>query len=115
MTNAMIVLLESVKLMEAGLIAGSGIKGTTPDGKEIELPEAIHTYATWKSLGYQVKKGEKAIAKFPIWKQGKASKKAAEEARANGEDAPQGKMFMKTAAWFTIGQVEKIEQKEAVS
>ena len=32
------------------------------------MPELIHTYQKWKELGYQVRRGEKAIAKFPIWK-----------------------------------------------
>ena len=28
----------------------------------------MHTYATWKKLGYQVKKGEKSKHKIPVWK-----------------------------------------------
>ena len=68
MTNKMIILLESVKLMEEGKIKGSGVKCLTPEGKEVELPEPIHTYQTWKALGYQVKKGSKAVTQFPVWK-----------------------------------------------
>lgn len=107
MTNAMIVLLESVKLMEDGIIKGSGIKGLTSDGKEIELPEAIHTYATWKSLGYQVKKGSKAVAQFPIWKY---TSKQLDEVDEDGNNKIKTNMFMKTASFFTKEQVEKIKE-----
>lgn len=114
MTNAMIVLLESVKLMEEGIISGSGIKGITPDGKEIELPEAIHTYQSWKSLGYQVKKGEHAIAQFPVWKYitGKKNDKL-EEVRADVDvDTNENKGYcrMKVASFFKKSQVEEIKK-----
>lgn len=64
----------------------------------------IHTYQCWKSLGYQVKKGEKAIAKFAIWKYTKGKKKdeSEEEAQANGH------CFMKLSAWFSDEQVEPL-------
>lgn len=105
MTNAMIILLESVKLMEAGILKSTGEKFKTDDGKEFELPEPIHTYQAWKSIGYRVKKGEKAIAQFPIWKYTKKKDKdmSEEEAQDNGF------CFMKTASWFKYSQVEKIE------
>ena len=60
----------------------------------------FHTYEHWKSLGYQVKKGEHADLKLSIWKQGKA--KQADD----GSTVP-GRMFLKTAAFFGVGQVEK--------
>jgi antirestriction protein ArdC len=117
MTNAQIILGESLDLMEQGILKGSGVTSLvkTADGteKEIELPEPIHTYQRWQELGYQVRKGEHAIAKFMIWKQGKASKKAMEEAEANGE-TPRTRMFMKTAAFFKADQCDKIEMREAV-
>ena len=107
MTNAMIVLLESVKLMEQGKIKGSGIKGMTLDGKEIELPETIHTYQVWKQLGYQVKKGSKAVAQFPIWKY--TSKREKDETEEQAQE--KGHCFMKLSSWFTAEQVEKMEDK----
>lgn len=114
MTNAQIILIESVKLMEEGIIKGSGIKGITPEGKEIELPEQIHTYQAWKSLGYQVRKGEKSIAKFAIWKH--VSAKEAEEDESGELHAGHGeKMFMKVSSFFTKSQVDPIEKKEKVS
>jgi len=109
MTNAMIIMIESVKLMEDGVIKGSGIKGKTSDGKIVELPEVIHTYAVWKSLGYQVKKGEKAVAQFPIWKYVKG-KKTDESEEVDGEKN-NGYCRMVTASFFTKEQVEKIKEE----
>ena len=110
MTNAMIILLESVDLMEQGILQGTGEFITVEDAegneKQLEIPEPIHTFAMWKSMGYKVKKGEHAIAKFPIWKMGKAKKKA------DGEEEQKGKqkqrMFLKTSHFFKASQVEKV-------
>ena len=117
MTNAMIVLLESINLMEQGIIKGTGeiVKVIDENGeeKELELPEAIHTYSAWKSKGYQVKKGEKAVAKFPIWKYvSNVSKEVADAVDVDGKDHIDGtsKMFMKVSAFFTASQVEQIKQ-----
>ena len=66
MTNEMIIFNESVKLMEEGIIEGTGnfVTVENEDGEKVELeePEQIHTYAGWKALKRQVKKGEKSIA-----------------------------------------------------
>jgi hypothetical protein len=110
MTNAEIIMNEQIKLMEDGIIKGTGRMMeaviTDADGNEtkqmIEEPEAIHTYATWKELGYQVKKGQKAKATFTIWKYVKGKKKD------ENEEEPEAKMFMTTAHFFTFDQVEKI-------
>lgn len=111
MTNAMIILLESVKLMEAGVIKGSGIKGTTPEGKEIELPEKIHTYQAWKQLGYQVKKGSKAVAQFPVWKYitGKLKEAEVRDDVDVEKNENKGYCHMKVASFFTREQVEEIK------
>ena len=110
MTNVQIIMNESINLLENGIIKGTGRMMeaiiTDKDGNEekklIEEPEAIHTYATWKSLGYQVKKGEKAKASFMIWKYVKGEK------QEENDEEPESKMFMKKAHFFTIDQVEKI-------
>lgn len=119
MTNAMIILNESIRLMEDGKLNGSGefAEIETDSGKQtIELPEAIHTFNGWKARGYQVKKGEKSSIKFPIWKH--TTKKAdtntgnAELDKMNAQINQQGgesRMFMKTAAFFTFAQVEPIK------
>ena len=107
MNNATIILLESVKLMEEGKLKGSGnfITIETQNGqKEIEVPEAIHTYTKWKELGYQVKRGAKSEIKIPVWKyRGKT-----ETDEESGKEIEKGKCFMKIAAFFTLAQVEKI-------
>lgn len=112
MTNAQIIFNESVELVKAGIIGTTGREFTFEDenGEKITVPEPeqLHTFQKWKSLGRQVKKGEHAKAAFYIWKQGKASKKAQEEAEKNGEEAPEGRIFMKKAFFFTIDQTEEI-------
>ena len=110
MTNAEIIMNQSIELMEQGIIKGTGRMFeaiiTDAEGNEekrmVEEPEAIHTYQAWKQLGYQVKKGEKAKASFTIWKYVKGKKK--EET----EEEPEAKMFMTKASFFTLEQVEKI-------
>lgn len=110
MTNAQIIMNQSIELMKAGIIGTTGrqfeatiING---DGEEekivIDEPEEIHTYATWKKLGYQVQKGEKAIAKFTIWKH--VVKKAKSE-----DEEDESKMFLKQASWFKASQVAPIQ------
>ena len=117
MTNAMIILLESVKLMEAGVIQPTGVKIMVDDGnggkKELDMPEEIHTFAGWKSRGFKVKKGEKAVAKFPVWTyKVSMSKKEAQLVDDDAEDHIEGagKMYMKISAFFTRGQVEEIKK-----
>ena len=109
MTNAAIILLESVKLMENGILKPTGQKVVVEmaDGKkELNVPEVIHTYQKWKLLGYQVKKGSKAVAQFPIWEYTKKKKKdeSEEEAQENSH------CYMRKASWFTAEQVEKIQE-----
>lgn len=67
----------------------------------IQPGEEIHTFARWKSLGYSVKKGEKAIAKFPIWKMGTKKDE-------DGEEKETGRMFLKNSAFFSTRQVEPL-------
>lgn len=63
----------------------------------------LHTYAKWQELGYQVKKGEKSRHKITIWK---GSSKKIHDEESNTE-ITFSKVFMKTASFFTINQVEK--------
>ena len=75
MTNNMIILMERVRLMKDGIIGTTGrtfeIEDSEGNKQIINEPEPIFTYASWKSMGYQVKKGEKHIAEIMIWKMGK--------------------------------------------
>lgn len=110
MTNAMIILWESVALMEQGIIKGTGeyIEVEKNDGEKVklELPEAIHTYATWKAKGRQVKRGEKCKARFCIWKKGKDKTIVDDD---GNETTTGGKMFMKESFFFTFEQTEPIK------
>ena len=93
MKNEEIIFLEWCELVEQGII---------------EETEHIHTYQTWKKLGYQVCKGETAIAKFPIWKYSKRKP-------AEGEDVETvkgGFFFLKVSAFFCDRQVALIEKTE---
>ena len=69
---------------------------------DITVP--IHTYAKWKQLGYQVKKGEKSEHRIVIWKSCKGKKQDEESA----EIIETSRMIMKESCFFTIAQVEKI-------
>ena len=107
MTNAMIIMNESIRLMEEGILKGSGefVTVENEDGttKTVELPEPIHTFNGWKSLGYRVKKGEHSKIKFSIWKH------ATKKIEKDGEEKELSRMFTKLSAFFTLDQVEKIE------
>lgn len=113
MTNAEIIERESILLLQQGKIGTTGrvFKTTVidKDGNEQERefpePEAIHTFAHWKSLGYRVKKGEHAVARFTIWKC--ASKTATDD---DGNEIDLSKMFPKTACFFSRSQVEEVEK-----
>ena len=109
LTNTQIILQNSLQLMEQGVLKGSGKMAVQelPDGTkvQIELPEVIHTYQTWKSLGFQVKKGQKAKASFTIWRY--IGKQVQNE--ESGElETVDGKCIPKKASWFTFDQVERI-------
>lgn len=110
MTNVEIILQNSIFLMEQGLLKPTAqkIKYKNEEGKECEtfVPEPIHTFQTWKALGYSVKKGEHAVAKFPIWKP--VSKKGKKQEEDGEEQKQNSYMIMKTAFFFTAEQVEKL-------
>lgn len=116
MTNAQIIFNASVKLMEDGVIKGTGrvFEFTDDAGNttRLEEPEELHTYAAWQEIGRQVKKGEKAKAAITIWKQGKSYTTTNKETGA--EEEKEGRMFMKNAYFFTFDQTEpKTEKKGA--
>lgn len=112
MTNAMIILNESVRLMEQGVLKGTGeyVTVVNGDGEEVnlEMPEPIHTFNGWRALGYTVKKGEKSAIKFPIWKYTEKKKPEEEKTGNPVEDAPVTNMFLKVSAFFRFDQVEKM-------
>jgi hypothetical protein len=83
MTNVMLIAIEEARLIQEG---------------KMREDEELHTFKKWQSLGYSIKKGEKAVAKFPIWKHTvKATEEGDEEAH----------MFMKMSCFFSTSQVER--------
>jgi hypothetical protein len=106
MTNAQIIFNAAQALAEEGKIGYTGreFKAVDADGNEMVVRETepIHTHQTWKQLGYQVQKGQKAVAAILIWKH---TVKVDKE--TGGEDA---KMFMKTAHFFSMAQVQAVGQ-----
>ena len=117
MTNKEIITTEQERLVAEGVLKYTGrvLELEMEDGEIVQIKEIqpIHTYNAWKSLGYQVKKGEKCVAKFPIWKYS-TKKRKNEDTGENEEvvDALHGHCFMKVSAFFTNEQVEKIEEAE---
>lgn len=85
MTNVMLIAIEEARLIQEG---------------KMREDEELHTFKKWQQLGYSVKKGEKAIAKFPIWKH---------TVKATEEGDEETHMFMKMSCWFSTSQVERRE------
>lgn len=111
MTNEQIILENAIALMKAGTLKGTGETVKMVIGNEeieTELPEAIHTFAGWKALGYKVKKGEHAVANFPIWKYSERERKENEMTGNPALDANAvSSMFLKRSFFFSASQVEK--------
>lgn len=105
MTNDDIIFTHSQQLAKDGRIAYTGRELHIPleGGGEMVVKETeqIHTFAAWKEIGFSVKKGEHAVAKFPVWKyKAKVDEKTGQE---------NGQMFMKTSAFFAASQVEPLK------
>lgn len=115
MTNEEIILKNRVFLMEEGVLKSDGTGDTLVFSDEkgtrvIEVPEEIHTFKKWKSLGYIVKKGEHSVARFPIWQKSKKKERRKPEDQEEGERLEKGEFYyMKTAFFFTADQVEPIK------
>lgn len=73
------------------------------------ISEECHTFARWKSMGYVVKKGEKALFQTTIWK---CNDKKREEIENSEEGKSKIRMFMKKSSFFGFSQVEKIKDKK---
>ena len=110
MKNADIIWIERMNLLRDGKIPSTGRKIEVPleNGgvHVVEEPIAIHTFQAWKTRGFSVKRGEKAIAKFPIWKYSEVKTEG-----EDGEEQNKGRMFMKNSCFFSAEQVEPIKKK----
>lgn len=76
-----------------------------------EITESVNTYAGWMRLGFQVKKGSKALFTTEIWKPCK-KKKAESDNNTDNEieiKPTRQKMIMVKAAFFGLSQVEKLQ------
>ena len=117
MTNAQIIFNNQLELMKDGIIKSTGrqieVVNAAGEVSKINEPEPIHTYASWKQLGRQVKKGEKSKAQFPIWKYTN-KKEDMEVTYIDGtkgvEEVDNSKMFMKLSFFFTLEQTEPIKK-----
>lgn len=98
MTNDEIIFTAAVGL---GLLTEEEVEEIFEEGG-YELP--LHTYAGWKDRGYQVKKGEKAVAKVLLWKPRPKRKKMGEEVA----EEDKMKFLMVNSALFSKAQIEKI-------
>ena len=76
------------------------------------IEEEVHTFAMWKSLGYQVKKGEKALFQTMLWKMKKGKKQDDnnEEQQDDKEVKKYNNFFMAKSSLFGRSQVELISQ-----
>lgn len=106
MTNEQYIFMESQKLAKEGKIKYTGrvFETELPDGSKqiVKETEAIHTYEHWKQLGFQVQRGQKAVAQLNIWKH--------VNGRVNDETGSQepSRMFMKKSSFFSASQVQAI-------
>lgn len=95
MTNTQIIINEAI---ENGLYTKEEVEAILETGHMIPL----HTFQTWKSAGYIVRKGEHAKITTRLWKY-TSKKKSAE---ADGEAL--NHYYLAKAFLFTADQVEKI-------
>lgn len=71
------------------------------------IVEEVHTFAAWKSRGYKVKHGEKALFTTMLWKHSTKIVKNDKD-----EEEKKTSMYMTKSALFGRHQVEKIKGKE---
>ena len=117
MKNADIIFSESVRLVEEGKLGTTGrlLKVQDAEGSVRTIPEPlpIHTFDEWKRLGLIVKKGEHALAAFPIWmrsaKTVMVKGKSAETGETVETEAETGRYYMKRAFFFGPEQVEELK------
>lgn len=92
MTNEQIIKAGKAKLVAAGKIGAD---------------EEIHTYKHWKKLGYQVFRGEKAVASMDIWNY--FQKKSDGDDEEDQKEPQKGRMTLKKAYFFSTKQVFALE------
>ena len=76
-----------------------------------DIQEEVHTFSKWKSLGYKVKKGEKALFQTRLWKtrKGKKTQEDTENNVDNNDKQPNtNNFFLAKSSMFSRSQVEPI-------
>jgi hypothetical protein len=71
----------------------------------------LKTFAEWKKLGYQVKKGETAFLKANIWRKSTKKEEIKNEETGEVEVVEKGKFYKKLSFFFTEDQVKKATKK----
>ena len=108
MTNDQIISNRQQYLLSVGKIKPTGrtFEAVDGEGNKITVQEAepIHTFMAWKELGYSVRKGEKAVDSFAIWKYTSRKKPNQTEEEAQEE----GHCFLKYSHFFAAHQVQPI-------
>ena len=97
-------------MRQAARLAG-GIHQASPPGNRANTDAEAFGRA-WKQLGFQVKKGSKAVTQINIWKH--VSRKEEIEVKytdgtTGTEEVDNSKMFMKLSSFFSLSQVERIQ------
>ncbi len=109
MTNEQIIENAKQELLQQGLLKPTGktLTARLEDGSEIQMPEAeeIHTFEAWKSRGYHVRKGEKAVTRLSIWKY-VARKETIPMQDGTVREIDDSRMYRKEACFFSQSQVE---------
>lgn len=95
MTNFQIITTTAV---QKGIFTEDQAAAILESGNELPL----HTYAEWKRIGRQVKKGEKAAMQAHIWKMSKAKK-------TEDDQEEKSNFFLTKAFFFLESQTEVIE------
>lgn len=88
-------------------LAEQGIIGHGPQ-YGIDQLEPIHTFQVWKDMGFSVKRGQHAVAKFSIWKYTGERRRTDSEGNEVVVADPDGHCFLKESHFFALRQVERI-------
>jgi len=115
MTNEKIIFNESLRLVEEKKIGTTGriltVRDAEGNTKTLPEPEPIHTYDEWRRMGLQVRRGEHAVAAFPIWMYSNKTVKLPMKNVKTGEtedvEEESGNYYMKTASFFALSQVSE--------
>lgn len=112
MSNEEIIFNERLRLAAEGRIPVTDrtVAVTDENGnvRQTRLPVEIFTYQAWKERGFQVRKGEKAVAGIRIWKPKR--RKSGEDGEPEEKTQSETEFFSKKAWFFAPSQVDPIAE-----